>query len=119
MSLDRRESRVCFGPVGIGIEQVKVDVGARGLKLGWVNMEQDTACKSVPQGKEQDASRAVQIAMTKKPNRKRAFIPWLTTTGRSNQLFVTRGTHPILSARQPRDSLSSCVRVEAGNDGAT
>lgn len=41
-SLDRRESRVRFGSV-VGVEQVKVDVGARGLKLGWINTEQDTA----------------------------------------------------------------------------
>ena len=47
-SLDRRESRVCSGPV-------EVVVGARGLKVGWIHMEQDTACVSIAQGKEQDA----------------------------------------------------------------
>ena len=52
-SPDRRGSRARFGPVEV--KQVKVDVGARGLELGWINMEQETTCVSIAQGKEQDA----------------------------------------------------------------
>ena len=31
-----------------------VHVGTRGLELGWIDMEQETACVSMTQGKEQD-----------------------------------------------------------------
>jgi len=112
-SPDRRESRVRFGPVEV--KQVKVDVGARGLELSWINVEQETACVSIAQGKEQDAVKSGADCDDEQAASQEGLHPMAHHDDweRANQPFVGErvvqvGTDQILSARESRELLSSC-----------